>query len=175
MNLKFQNLPNLRTNRVLLRAISNRDTDAVFALRTDREVNQYLDRKIPTTHEQIRTFIAKTKALVASKKAIYWVLETEDEMIGSIGLRNYKPEDLSAEIGYELLPTYMGIGIMSEVLQEILSYAFEELSLQAIIALTHKNNQKSIQLLRKFGFRIQVKVNTKTCFNSYILNKPKPQ
>ncbi len=175
MKLEFSDFPNLTTDRVVLRAISNRDTAAIFALRTNFQVNQYLDRKIPKNSVEIKTFITKINTMVASKKAIYWILELENKVIGSIGLRNYNSEDSSAEIGYELLPKHHGNGIMSAVLQEILRYAFQELHLLSIVAITHKNNCKSIQLLRKFGFQLQTKLLAKACVNSYIFIKQKPQ
>lgn len=175
MKIEYSDFPNLTTNRVVLRAILNRDTAAIFSLRTNFKVNQYLGRKIHKNSIEIKTFITTINTLVAAKKAIYWVLQIKDKVKGSIGLRNYNPEDSSAEIGYELLPKHYGNGIMSEVVKEILRYAFDELNLLSIVAITHKNNSKSIQLLRKFGFQLQTKLLTEVCVNSYIFIKQKPQ
>ena len=75
-----------------------------------------------------------------------------DEIIGSIGLRNFDSEKDYAEIGYELDPVYQQRGFMSEAFQEVLSFGFKTLELKTVEAFTHQHNKASIILLEKQKF-----------------------
>ena len=58
----------------------------------------------------------------------------------------------SCEIGYELIPKFQGKGIMHEALQAVITYAFQNLKLQKLIAITHCENINSTRLLIKSNF-----------------------
>jgi ribosomal-protein-alanine N-acetyltransferase len=60
-----------------------------------------------------------------------------------------------AEVGYELLPEYHRKGIMSEALAAVVDFAFKNLHLQEIVAMTHKLNENSKGLLLKHDFVLQ--------------------
>ena len=65
----------------------------------------------------------------------------------------FSTEDNKCEIGFELLTTFQGEGIMKEAIEKVIDYAFEKMQFQKIEAFTHKNNQSSIKLLEKFNFK----------------------
>lgn len=55
-------------------------------------------------------------------------------------------------MGYELLPQFHHLGIMSEAVGFIINHGFKVLNLERIEAFTSRNNQNSIKLLSKFNF-----------------------
>lgn len=62
---------------------------------------------------------------------------------------NYK----TAEVGYNLKPTFQKKGIMSEALNSIINFGFTELNIDKIEAFTHFQNESSKKLLKKIGFQ----------------------
>ena len=57
-------------------------------------------------------------------------------------------------MGYDLKPTFQGKGIMSEALNSIVEYGFNELKLERIEAFTNKQNEHSVKLLERNGFKV---------------------
>jgi ribosomal-protein-alanine N-acetyltransferase len=61
-----------------------------------------------------------------------------------------------AEIGYELKPVFQGMGFMSETIQCVADYGFGTLGLGKLEAYTHAENIRSIRLLEKNHFILEV-------------------
>jgi len=154
MDYNFTPFPVLETERLTLRALTLEDAKAIFGLRTNKEVNEYLDRKVPRNLSEARAFIDRIETLAENGKGIFWVIASKgtNELMGTIGLRNFEDEDDYAEIGYEINPDYQERGYMSEAFEPVLNYGFQNLELKTIEAFTHKNNTASIALLEKLNF-----------------------
>ncbi|PQB07474.1 GNAT family N-acetyltransferase [Polaribacter filamentus] len=157
MDFNFTPFPVLETERLTLRALNLDDAKAIFGLRTNKEVNEFIDRKTPNNLSETRAFIDRISSLTINNKGIFWVIESKSnhQLIGTIGLRNFEDEEEYAEIGYELDPIYQQKGFMSEAFEAILEFGFQEMELKTIEAFTHKNNSDSISLLKKQDFVFQ--------------------
>lgn len=57
------------------------------------------------------------------------------------------------EIGYTFSRTYRGSGYASEAVSRLLDYAFEELGLHRVVAITDRRNEPSFRLLERLGMR----------------------
>jgi ribosomal-protein-alanine N-acetyltransferase len=154
MDYNFTPFPVLETERLTLRALNLDDAKAIFGLRTNKEVNEYIDRKVPRNLSEARAFIDRISTLAENNKGIFWVIASKstNELMGTIGLRNFEDEEDYAEIGYEINPDYQERGYMSEAFKPVLEYGFNTLELKTIEAFTHKNNTASIALLEKLDF-----------------------
>ena len=139
----------LDTTRLLLRQLKETDVSAIYSLRSNEQVNRFLDR--PTAKDSIdaKTFIQKT----LENKSYYWgiTLKENDQMIGAICLWNEAADMKSAELGYELHPDYQGKGYMDEAMKEVIGFAFRS-GFTSLEAHTHKYNHASTRLLLKHGF-----------------------
>ena len=157
MDFNFTPFPVLETERLTLRALNLDDAKAIFGLRTNKEVNEFIDRKTPNNLSEARAFIDRISNLTINNKGVFWVIESKSnhQLIGTIGLRNFEDEEEYAEIGYELDPIYQQKGFMSEAFEAILEFGFQEMELKTIEAFTHKNNSDSISLLKKQDFVFQ--------------------
>lgn len=157
MSYNFTPFPKLETKRLLLRAITINDVHSILALRTNKEINTYITRKITKDAKDAANFVKMIETLIAKNEGILWGIELKQthQLIGTIGLRNFNIEVNYAEIGYELLPKFQQKGIMSEALTSCLDYAFSKLNIKNIEAFTHKNNLASIALLKKHIFVLQ--------------------
>ncbi|AUC84712.1 GNAT family N-acetyltransferase [Polaribacter sp. ALD11] len=157
MDFDFTTFPVLETERLTLRALNLEDTKAIFGLRTNKEVNEFIDRKTPKNLSEARAFIDLISNQAANNKGVFWVIEAKNnhQLLGTIGLRNFEDEEDYAEIGYEIHPDYQDRGYMSEAFKEILKFGFKEMNLKTFEAFTHKNNNASKALLEKHSFVFQ--------------------
>lgn len=171
MEFNFTPFPVLETDRLILRALNLEDTKAIFGLRTNKEVNKLITRNTPKNLSEARAFIDMISNLVANNKGVFWVIESKqnNELIGTIGVRNFDVADDYSEIGYELHPNYQQRGFMSEAIVEVLKFSFEKLQLKTIEAFTHKNNVASFALLEKHNFVFQAERREKGFENNRIL------
>jgi len=154
MTQNFTPFPVLETERLTLRELNLDDAKAIFGLRTNKEVVEFIDRKTLNNLSESRAFIDLISNLTSNNKGVFWVIESKNnhQLIGTIGLRNFEDEENYAEIGYELDPNYHQKGFMSEAFEAILKFGFENLELKTIEAFTHQDNTASIALLEKQKF-----------------------
>ena len=155
LNRTFIPFPILTTGRLTLRQLAIHDEEEIFTLRSDNEINKYLDRKRAKTIDDARSFINKISENINKNDSVYWAITFSDKniLIGTICLFGFSDEHDKCEIGYELLTNFQGQGIMSEALEKVIDYAFNTIKVQKIEAFFHRDNQNSIKLLEKFSFR----------------------
>src|SRR4051812_34725848 len=115
-NESFTPFPILQTERLTLRQLSIDDQQEIFMLRSDKEVNKYLDRQVSKTIEDAIKFIDRINNNIKINNSIYWVitLAKTKTFVGTICLFDFSTEKSSCEIGYELLAQFQGQGIMKE-------------------------------------------------------------
>lgn len=144
----------LKTARLTLRQLSIDDQEGILALRSDPEINKYLDRQSTQTLEDAVNFINKVNENIEKHLSFYWAITlTETKtFVGTICLFDFSKEKNSCEIGYELMPKFQGRGIMTEATQVVIDYVFQSVQLKKILAFTHCDNQHSTNLLTKFNF-----------------------
>ncbi len=152
--INFIPFPVLTSDRLTLRQLSINDQPDIFALRSDPEINKFLDRQPCKTIEGAIDFINKINDSIKSNNAIYWVitLTKTRTFVGTIGVFNFSNEKDGCEIGYELMTRFQGQGIMKEAIELVIDYAFQTLKFRSIVAFTHHSNQRSTKLLTKFNF-----------------------
>ena len=150
-----QSLPVLSTRRLQLRPLHDDDTEAIFQLRSHPDVNRYIGRTPPTDLAEARAFVDRIVTARQTNTSIMWSIRRTDSpaLLGTVCLWNFAEDRRTAELGYELLPTYQGQGYMSEAVQAVLNYGFDTLHLAQIDAFTHRDNTASRQLLQRQGFR----------------------
>ena len=87
----------------------------------------------------------------------HWVIEWNEtcELIGTINLGSVEESCLMADTSYMLSPKYWGQGIMTEVLQAILNYAFNEIELNRVQADVFDGNIASEHVLKKCGMQLE--------------------
>lgn len=165
LHLNFTPFPVLTTKRLTLRQLTANDEEAIFTLRSDTEINKFLDRKIAGTLDDARQFINAVTDNVDKNASVYWAITFtgKSELVGTICLFCFSEENDNCEIGYELLTNFQRQGIMQEAADKVINYAFNTIGVKKIEALFHRDNQRSIKLLEKFSFK-----------NSNIVDKADP-
>lgn len=150
----FTPFPVLRTERLILRQLVSTDDNEIFALRSDKNVNKYLDRTPGRSIDDAKIFIRTINENILRNDSIYWAitLTGADKVVGTICLFDFSADNLKAEIGYELIPDFQGKGIMQEAAAKVITFGIQQIGLNSIEAYTHSENERSIRLLEKFDF-----------------------
>lgn len=147
----------LETQRILLRDINESHVDDILRIRSNEVINRFVIRKSPKNNYDALQFILTIKEKTKNNQTIYLGISLKDQshLIGTICLWNFSEDRKTAEVGYELLPEYHRQGIMSEALNAVVEYGFNELHLQEILAITSTFNENSKGLLLKHHFILQ--------------------
>jgi len=164
----FPPFTNLTTERLLLRELQPTDAGQIFKIRSDKRVNEFIDRKPATSIQDGLNFINQIIANQNKNEGIMWAitLKNDPTLIGTIVYWHIVKEKDEAEIGYEMLPEYFGKGIMQEALLKVIEFGFETMELKTIMADTKADNLRSINLLEKCGF-----VDTGEAEGEYLIYK----
>lgn len=148
---------NLQTERLVLKEINESHTEDILKIRSNAAINRFLTRNPPTTNYEALQFILTIRERTKNGQTMYFGILYEDQpgLIGTLCFLNFSEDRKTAEIGYELLPAYHRKGIMSEVLDIVLPYGFDDLKLHEILAVTHTLNEPSKALLLKHHFALK--------------------
>ncbi|SEG30087.1 GNAT family N-acetyltransferase [Flavobacterium urumqiense] len=154
LTINFTPFPNLETERLLLRRVKESDVNEVFALRSNPETMKYIPRPLVKTIDNALEHIAMINAKIENNEGINWAItyKGSPKLIGIIGHYRIKPEHHRAEIGYMLHKEYNGKGIITEAVQEVVKYGFNEMKLHSIEAIIDPENFGSEKVLQKCGF-----------------------
>lgn len=153
----FSTFPELNSDRLLLRQIEPEDTKAVFDLFSKSEVTKFYNFDTFQTIEPAQTLVDSFIQRYREKRGIRWgiVSKADLKFIGTCGLQNLAEPHSRAEIGYDLSPDFWRTGIMSEALQGVLKFCFQEIQFNRIEAFCMPGNHASINLLKKQGFQVE--------------------
>ncbi|GKY88974.1 GNAT family N-acetyltransferase [Sinisalibacter aestuarii] len=136
----------IRTERLLLRPVEERDLDDLFAVYSNPQAMRYWSRP---PHESREVTQARMQGLRASlaETGSEFVIDRGGRVIGRAGVWRI------AEIGYILHPDFWRRGIMHEALSALIPHAFRQLEqIDALTAEIDPRNIASARLLAKLGF-----------------------
>jgi len=154
LTFNFTPFPVIETERLVLRRITNDDVNEVFELRSNPETMQYIPRPLVKTTQDALDHIAVIEEKIVLNEGINWgiTLKNNSKLLGIIGFYRMQPENYRAEIGYMLLPEYHAKGIISEAVNRLINFGFDELKLHSIEAVIDPENIGSEKVLQKTGF-----------------------
>jgi ribosomal-protein-alanine N-acetyltransferase len=138
-----------------LRPFKINDIDFIFNLFSRPETNRYSEYSdIKTRKEAEEMYEEYMKP--GKRNQFRLLIENKTGIsVGSVGLYNYSVTHRRAEIGYDLLREYWGNGIMSEVVEAVVRYGFDDLGLVRIEATVDSENFGSIRVLEKNMFKYE--------------------
>lgn len=148
--------PILHTERLVLREVTVSDAEWYLAHFSDPEIVHGQGFAGPADIEGARTELQEFFVdLRAQGHGIRWglCLRGRDELIGSAGFYAWVREPQGqVELGYDLVPSLQGRGLMREALEAILDYASGELGVERFVATVLTHNDSSCHLLERLGF-----------------------
>jgi RimJ/RimL family protein N-acetyltransferase len=150
--------PELETKRLILRAPSVADYEALHANWSDPIVVKYLSG-IPSTREESWNRLMRYLGYWPALGYGFWaVVEKSSGLyIGEMGIAEFKrgltPSlDGRPEFGWVLTPRAHGKGYATEALTKITEWADQSLDAEFTCCITDPENTASNNLARKFGF-----------------------
>ena len=146
--------PELQTDRLLLREITQHDREDIFNSFSNKDVVRHYGQEAFTARVQAEALINFFSKSFRESKGMRWGIERKETpgLIGTVGFNALSPKHRRAEIGYEIHPDYWRKGYTSEAVRRVLHYGFNELGLTRIGAVVFTENDASNQLLTKLGF-----------------------
>jgi RimJ/RimL family protein N-acetyltransferase len=141
-------IPVLKTERLVLRALSERDVPVIVQLAGDRRVAENTAR-IPHPYTA-----ADAEGLLASinqkGSETVFAIELDGALIGMSGL---DPRTDGAELGYWLGVPFWGRGYATEAVRAVIDYAFGDLGHEVLQSGARVSNPASRRVLEKSGFQ----------------------
>lgn len=157
--VSFDEFPVLRTDRLVLREIT--EDDAEFWLRnfSDPDVVNLTAFEPPKDLDSARAEIREyCLEVFRNSSGIRWgiTLREDGRLIGTAGFYRWAKENFrSAHMGYDMLKEFRRLGIMREALAEIIDFGFREMALHRVQVQTDPRNTPSIRLVEGLGFRFE--------------------
>jgi RimJ/RimL family protein N-acetyltransferase len=148
-------IPELRTERLLLRAIQPGDVDAYHRrLFADPEVMRFLPGGEPLPRERLDGVVERSSDHWAQHGYGIWVVcdGTDGEILGQCGLR-YVDEVDETELLYAYSHGIWGKGIGTEAAAAALAFGFDRTPLDRIVAFAVPENRASTRIMEKVGMR----------------------
>jgi RimJ/RimL family protein N-acetyltransferase len=150
-------MPIATTERLTLREIVAGDAPFILTLVNDPAWLRFIGDKNVRTESDARRYIeAGPAAMYAQRGFGLWLAERSDDgvPIGMCGLikRDTLPD---VDLGFAFLPAYRGSGYAFEAAQAAIDFAWERLGLARVVAITAPENDDSVRLLERLGFRFE--------------------
>lgn len=146
--------PVLRTERLLMRQITESDGEGLFGIFADDQVTEHYAWDTFTCIGQGHALAARTAAQFRQREAIRWglLLPASPHIIGTCGYTRWNQENHFAVLGYDLARPYWRRGLMSEAVAAVLRLGFEQTALNRVEATVMAGNAASAAVLSRAGF-----------------------
>ena len=151
-------IPEIRTERLLLRAWRESDLEPYARMCSDPEVMRYLPHVLgrEESEEQIASFIRGWE----ERGLGIWAVEhrATGAFVGFVGLmhqENWPEGEHKTEVGWRLERSFWGRGLATEGARASLRYGFEKMDLAGIISITLPENAASRRVMEKAGLTLR--------------------
>lgn len=149
-------MPNLVTQRLLLRDFTPDDFEAFYAASRDPEYNQFYSEQ-ETTREFWETIFARILSSTSVEERLKYQLAIclpTGELIGTCGVRIEDLENQQASFGCAVAQPHWGKGLAFEAAQRILGFGFSMLPVHRIYAETNSENRRARILAERLGMKL---------------------
>jgi len=144
----------VETRRTFLRPFTVDDAAEASGWFSDAEVMRYIphghDETLEKTAERVGRYLEHQQRHGFSK----WVIVEREtgKLIGDAGFFEL-PNGRGFELGYRLARSHWGLGLATEVAQGWIDVATEFIDDEVIYAFANAQNQASLKVIEKLGFR----------------------
>lgn len=155
LQLHFNPFPNLASERLHFRKLTNNDAPEVLKLRGNTKTMKFIPRPILTTIDEALAHIKMINDKIDENLDINWAVTEKNNTncIGIMGFFHTQPEHFRTELGYMIQPKYWGKGYVTEAVKTLLDFAFNTLNFHSVEAVIDARHTASERVLQKNGFR----------------------
>ena len=149
--------PLVETKRLILRPIAVADAPFILTLLNEPSFLRYIGDKQVRNLEDARQYILNGPVASYERHGFGLLLMELRESLTPVGMCGLlKREELpEPDIGFALLPDFWNKGLAFEAASAVLQDGRERLRLQRILAITSLDNDASINLLQRLGFKFE--------------------
>ena len=150
-------MPEIETERLLLRRLRADDAEDMFEYASDPEVTHYLTWFPHPDSRYTRDYLEYLGTRYRVGDFFDWAITLKEsgKMIGTCGFTSFDYTNDSAEMGYVLNPKYRGQGIVPEALRAVLDFGFDNLALHRAEAKFIEGNEASRRVMEKVGMKFE--------------------
>jgi RimJ/RimL family protein N-acetyltransferase len=146
----------LETPRLILRAFTLDDVDAMYQLMTVPDVIRYVGNKPAQSKQDTLDYLQQHplrdyQVYGYGRFACVW--KETGQVIGFSGIK-YLEEIQETELGYRFLPEFWRMGLATEAGAAVIQFA-KSLGLTRLVAVIHPENSGSAQVATKLGFALE--------------------
>lgn len=147
-------VPDLKTDRLLLRRLTRDDASCLQALFADWEVIRHMSKEIPWPYPEdgVAWFIDNVcEPAMAKGERMFWAIVPED--VGRpVGILEYRVGTEERDNrGFWIGTPYQGRGYMTEAVEAFQDYIFFELGVEQIVVCNSAQNPRSRRIKEKTG------------------------
>lgn len=150
----FVDLPELETERLLLRKMRPKDARDMFAYASDPEVTRYVLWETHGSIQDSENFLRFANEGYERGDFRGWglVLKATGAFVGTCGIEaDYHPGHSRAELGYVLSREHWGRGLMPEAVRRMIRFCFDQMDLNRVEARCIAENTASARVMEKAG------------------------
>ena len=160
----------LENSVIRLRSIELSDIDFLFSVENNQDNWEQSNTLTPFSKHILKEYIKNSHLDIFTTKQLRLAIESVDEKktAGFIDLFDYDPFHLRAGIGIVITEKERRKHYASNALTLLTDYSFKVLKLNQLYCNISEDNNKSLELFKKSGFKISGKklewINTETGF-----------
>lgn len=150
-------MTDLKTQRLLLRRLNVEDAPFILTLLNEPSFIRYIGDKSVRDVEAARQYILNGPVASYVRHGFGLNLVELNESHTPIGICGLlKRDELpDPDIGFALIPDFWNKGLAFEAATAVLQDARERFTLERILAITSLDNEASINLLQRLGFKFE--------------------
>lgn len=156
----------LKGNIITLRAPEPEDLDRLYLWENDTTLWPYGSTRAPLTRHQLWQYIDSYDGDIFSARQLRLMIVDNESgnAIGTADIYDFDPHDSHAKAGIFVDGNHRRKGVASEALTLLAEYAHECIGLHQLVALVRSDNNPSIALFKRAGFK------SCGCLRSWIKN-----
>lgn len=118
----------------------------------------------------VEAFIQRTSTAYGQGKALTCVVMQDQQPVGTVGYNTIVSDLKKGEIGYWLIPTAVGKGIMYHCCQKLIQLGFERLNLNKVEIRAAVENNRSRAVCERLGGRLEGIITQSELLNGTIID-----
>jgi RimJ/RimL family protein N-acetyltransferase len=155
----------ISTKRLLLKPCGFADAAFLHRLWNDTDVRKWFWDGARISHARVKESVAASLSCFSLRGLGLWTVRSigAANLVGAVGFLTYghpffdsdvfeHREDMY-ELFYSILPNFRGRGYATEASEAILSFGFEVVGLNRVVAIADRPNVASVRVLQKIGMK----------------------
>ena len=146
--------PVLSGTRVLLRAVTDADTDVIYVACQDRDIQHFTQVPVPYTRTDAEIFVDRCRDRWRDGVTANFAVCDRDsgQFLGIVGIIGADHSERVAGLGYWTAPWGRGLGTTSEAVRVVSAWALQDGGMETLVAEAETSNTASMRILAGAGF-----------------------